>query len=60
MNEALLVKILDAGLFAFEVGAKRQEIIAEVQKLAATPELIPAALAAMTKTSLDKLDGVTK
>ena len=60
MKEELLVKILEAGLLAFEVGVKRQEIIAEAQKLAATPELIPDALATMASTSLDKLDGVTK
>ena len=59
MNEVLLIKILDIGLYALEVGMKRAEIVAEARKLSATPELIPAALAKMADDALDKLDAAT-
>ena len=60
MTEALLLKIIDVGLIAFSVGVERKAIGDKARELAATPELIPAALAQMAVESLAKLDAATK
>ena len=60
MNEVLLLKIIDAGLFALSVGLERKAISDKVRELASTPDKIPAALAQMAADSLSKLDAATK
>ena len=60
MNEVVLLKIIDAALFAVSVGVERKVVGDRARELAATPEKIPAALAAMAAESLAKLDAATK
>lgn len=60
MTEALLLKIVEVGLFAFEMGVERKAISDVVAKNAANPEAIPAMLSAMAAESLMKLFNATK
>jgi hypothetical protein len=58
MTEALLLKVVDVALFAFEMGVARKDISEAVAKN--PPEKIPAILAQMATDALDKLDQITK
>ena len=51
---------LDAALFAVSVGVERKAVSDKARELAATPEKIPAALAAMAAEALNKLDAATQ